>query len=65
GSNIDGGRGQQGTADATKYGAGGGAVGRIRLHTRIGSADVQGTAVLSPALTDNPTRCTQGTAAVQ
>jgi len=45
--------------------AGGGSVGRIRFNTRAGSASIDGTAVLSPALTDTPTTCTQGVAATQ
>ena len=43
---------------------GGGAVGRIRFNTRSGSAAVDNTQ-LSPALDDNPTTCTAGSANTQ
>jgi hypothetical protein len=34
----------------------------MRFHTRSGEVTVEATAVLSPALTDNPTTTTQGRA---
>jgi hypothetical protein len=47
------------------FGAGGGAVGRMRFHTRAGAVTVEAGAVLSPALDDNQTTTTQGPARVQ
>jgi hypothetical protein len=44
-------------------GGAGGAVGRIRLNTHTGAAQLTG--VLSPATTDAPTTCTVGSANVQ
>jgi hypothetical protein len=55
--------GSPGLPGLTKIGAGGGGIGRIRFHTRSGSASVTGTS--SPTFTDIPTRCTQGPAMVQ
>jgi hypothetical protein len=43
----------------SRSGGGGGAVGRIRITTFSGSASVDVAAVLSPALGDTPTTCTQ------
>jgi hypothetical protein len=57
-----------GTAGGTTGGngaGGGGAVGRIRINTKTGSASVDAAAVLSPSLDDHPTSCTQGTATLQ
>jgi hypothetical protein len=57
-----------GTAGGTtggKGGGGGGAVGRIRLDTRSGTATIDPAALLSPALDDQPTTCTQSTATLQ
>jgi hypothetical protein len=45
-------------------GGGGGGIGRMRFNTRFGAATVDNSK-LSPALTDTPTTCTQGTAATQ
>ena len=45
-------------------GGGGGGIGWIRFSTRSGSASVDNT-MLSPALNDPGTTCTQGTASVQ
>jgi hypothetical protein len=57
--------GFDGSNSGSKGGGGGGAVGRIRFNSRNGSGVIiDSTAVLSPALTDDPTRCTQGSAAV-
>ncbi len=51
--------------NANHSGGGGGGVGRIRMNTRRGApVDTTG-GTLSPALTDSPTTCTQGSAAVQ
>lgn len=58
---LSGGNGSVAAGDAA---GGGGAVGRIRFDTRLGGLDTTG-AVLSPALTDSPTTCTQGVANVQ
>jgi hypothetical protein len=49
--------------NASHAGGGGGAVGRIRMNTRGGAADVTG--LLSPDFTDSLTTCTQGAAQVQ
>lgn len=57
--------GQPGAIGATRAGGGGGAIGRIRINTRSGTATIDGTAVMSPALTDIPTTATQGAAQVQ
>jgi hypothetical protein len=46
-------------------GGGGGGIGRIRLDTRTGSADVLVGAVLSPELDDPGSTCTQAAAIVQ
>lgn len=64
-TSIDGAAGT-GTAAAPedKTGGGGGGIGRIRFHTRVGAATVDNTK-LSPALFDSATTCTQGVAAVQ
>lgn len=43
-----------------KSGGGGGAVGRIRITTKSGTATIGSSAMLSPALTDSPTTATQG-----
>ena len=51
-------------SDANNAGGGGGAVGRIRINTRSGSATIDASAVMSPALTDGTT-ATQGTFAIQ
>jgi hypothetical protein len=59
---LDGGAG--GTTGG-KGAGGGGAVGRIRINTRSGSASVDAAAVLSPSLTDVPTTCTEGSATLQ
>lgn len=47
------------------FGAGGGAVGRMRFHTREGTVTVEAGAVLSPALDDSPTTTTQAPARVE
>lgn len=43
-----------------KSGGGGGAVGRIRITTKSGTATISSSGMLSPALTDSPTTATQG-----
>lgn len=57
--------GTAGLTTGNHGGGGGGAVGRIRINTRSGSASVDAAAVLSPALDDEPTTCTQGAATLQ
>jgi hypothetical protein len=57
--------GSPGGTTGSKGGGGGGAVGRIRIDTKSGSASVDAAAVLSPALDDVPTTCTQGSATLQ
>ena len=57
--------GAPGVFNGTRGGGGGGAVGRIRINTRTGSAAIDGAAVLSPALADNPTTATQGVVNLQ
>ena len=57
--------GQAGAYGGPRAGGGGGAIGRIRINTRSGTATIESTAVISPALTDNPTTATQGAAQVQ
>lgn len=47
------------------FGGGGGAVGRMRFHTRAGSVNLLGSSVLSPSLTDAPTTTTEARATVQ
>ena len=56
--------GGNGSSDNGWGGGAGGGVGRMRFNTFSGSADVDNT-MLSPALIDNPTTCTQGSATVQ
>jgi hypothetical protein len=46
-------------------GGGGGGAGRIRFNTYLGSAAIDGNAVISPDLADANTTCTQGSAATQ
>lgn len=41
-----------GPAQGGTWGGGGGAIGRIRLNTRSGTASVNASAVMSPALAD-------------
>ena len=53
------------TATGLEGGGGGGGIGRIRMNTRTGSADVLTGSVLSPELDDPGTTCTQGAAVVQ
>jgi hypothetical protein len=57
--------GMAGGTTGGKGGGGGGGVGRIRFNTRGGSASIDAAAVLSPALDDQPTTCTQGSATLQ
>jgi hypothetical protein len=54
--------GGTGTTSATASAGGGGGVGRIRFNTATGMVDVSG--ILSPALEDQPTTCSVGTATV-
>ncbi len=60
GAMLDGASGTGGMS----AGGGGGGIGWIRIDSRTGSATVDNTQ-LSPALTDAPTTCTEGPAAVQ
>jgi hypothetical protein len=60
GGMLAGGTGMGGT-----FGGGGGAVGRMRFHTRTGAVLLQAGAVLSPALDDQPTTTTQARARIQ
>lgn len=55
--------GEPGILSATHAGGGGGAVGRIRLVTRLGTADTTGE--MSPGLGDPGSTCTAGPARVQ
>lgn len=52
--------GTSGVFNGVRGGGGGGAVGRIRINTRSGSAAIDGAAVLSPGLADPQTTATQG-----
>jgi hypothetical protein len=62
GATIDGTDGLAGTS-VQRRGGGGGAAGRIRIHTRDGTATING--VLSPGLADPQTTATLGIAVVQ
>jgi hypothetical protein len=53
-----------GDASGGTFGAGGGAVGRMRFQTRTGTATVDNL-FLSPALDDDPTSTTQGPASIE
>jgi len=72
GGNADGGSGaggatlvgSPGKVGSARSGGGGGGIGRMRFTTYTGLATVDNTN-LSPALDDNPTTCTLGSAAVQ
>jgi len=53
-----------GSATGT-FGGGGGSIGRMRFHTRSGSATVEVGAMLSPAITDSPTCTTESPATAE
>ena len=55
--------GEQGLSGPVHAGGGGGAVGRIRLNTRLGT--VTATGVMSPGLDDEASTCTAGPARVE
>jgi hypothetical protein len=57
--------GESGADDNMYGGAGGGAVGRIRINTLSGAATIQAGAIVSPSLAETPTTTTQGMLVVQ